>query len=134
MFAENTDNSFKPVGAVYPGAPVAEEIPSATPESYYNEEESPSDAAIMAGCGLLGCLVAGPWLAIATALGGKYVADRNQGPIGDSTRAVGRIAAAAGRKANEERLFLKLKDSVQSFFGGQDRSSNNINAQGTASK
>jgi len=134
MFAKNIDNSFEPVGAVYPGAPVAEGIPSATPESYYNEEESPSDAAIMAGCGLLGCLIAGPWLAIATAFGGKYVADRNQGPIGDSTRAVGRIAAAAGKKAKEERLFIKLKDSVQSFFGMQDRSSNNINTQGTASK
>eukprot|EP00580_Thalassiosira_gravida_P000745 CAMPEP_0201601198 /NCGR_PEP_ID=MMETSP0492-20130828/2203_1 /ASSEMBLY_ACC=CAM_ASM_000837 /TAXON_ID=420259 /ORGANISM="Thalassiosira gravida, Strain GMp14c1" /LENGTH=126 /DNA_ID=CAMNT_0048064329 /DNA_START=93 /DNA_END=473 /DNA_ORIENTATION=+ len=119
--------SFEPVGAVPPSAPVGEAIPSATPETYYNEDEGPpSDIAIMVGCGLLGCVIAGPFLAIVTGLGGKYIADRNQGPIGDSARALGRIAAAAGKKAKEEHLFSKLKDSVRSLFSKND--------QGTTSK
>eukprot|EP01083_Nonionella_stella_P062547 162628_1 len=58
----------------------------------------------------------GPFLAIITALGGKYAADRNQGPVGDTCRAVGRIASAAGKKAKEERLFCKLKAAVRSIF------------------
>lgn len=112
--------SFEPVGTVAPGVPVAEAMPSPIPETYYNEEEKPSDTAILVGCGLLGWVVAGPFLAIVTALGGKYVADRNQGPIGDSSRAVGRIAAAAGKKAKEEKLLHKFKASVRSLFSEKD--------------
>ena len=51
-------------------------------------------------------------MAILTALGGKYAADRNQGPIGEASRAVGRIASAAGKKAEEEHLLSKCKASV----------------------
>ena len=51
----------------------------------------------------------GPFFAILTALGGKYAADQNQGPIGDSSKAVGRITSAAGKKAKEEKLLEKLK-------------------------
>ena len=61
--------------------------------------------------------IRGPFLAILAALGGKYAADKNQGPIGDSTKAVGRIAASAGRKAKEERLFCKIKAAIRSLFG-----------------
>mmetsp|Transcript_38241 Transcript_38241/g.67120 ORF Transcript_38241/g.67120 Transcript_38241/m.67120 type:complete len:119 (+) Transcript_38241:110-466(+) len=109
--------SFEPVGTVDPSAPVVEAVPSTTsPETYNDEAERPSDTAIMVGCGLMGCIIAGPFLAIITALGGKFVADRNQGPIGDTTRAVGRIASAAGKKAEEERLLCKLKASIYSIF------------------
>ena len=53
--------SFEPVGAVAPNipAPVAEVVPpTAIPESYYNEDsESPTDTAIMVGCGVVGCII-----------------------------------------------------------------------------
>jgi len=61
-------------------------------------------------------LCSGPLLAILTALGGKYAADHYNGPIGESTKAVGRIAAATGKKAKEERIFGKLKDAIGSLF------------------
>ena len=57
------DYSFAPVGAVDPdavdpNAPIVEAIPSTQQESYYNEEkETPSDTAIMVGCGMLGWLI-----------------------------------------------------------------------------
>ena len=71
----------------------------------------------------------GPFGAILTALGGKYVADRNTGPIRDSSLAVGRIAAAAGRKAKEERLICKLKAAIRSLFNGKkDCKCNNCGA------
>jgi hypothetical protein len=62
----------------------------------------------------------GPFLAIIAALVGKYTADRNQGPIGDSVRAVGRIAAAAGKKAQEERLLCKIKAAIRSMISKDD--------------
>ncbi|KAL7536525.1 hypothetical protein ACHAXR_007215 [Thalassiosira sp. AJA248-18] len=131
------DFSFEPVGAVDPSAPVVEAIPS-TPsqEGYYDEEaENPSDTAIMVGCGLLGWVVAGPFLAILTALGGKYIADRNQGPIGDSCKAVGRIASAAGKKAKEEHLVDKVKGSIRSIFSKKDcHHCNNCENQGNTYK
>jgi hypothetical protein len=61
-------------------------------------------------------LHSGPCLAILTALSGIYAAERNKGPIGDSTRAIGRIAAAAGKKAREEHLLCKVKEAVGSLF------------------
>lgn len=71
----------------------------------------------------------GPFGAILTALGGKYAADRNTGPIGDSTLAVGRIAAAAGRKAKEEGLVCKFKAAIRSLFNGKkDCKCNNCGA------
>ena len=73
--------------------------------------------------------ISGPFGAILTALGGKYVADRNTGPIRDSSLAVGRIAAAAGRKAKEERLICKLKAAIRSLFNGKkDCKCNNCGA------
>eukprot|EP01083_Nonionella_stella_P113414 334344_1 len=97
------DYSFEHVGAVDPTAPIVEAVPSNGPESYCNEEaEHPSETAIIVGCGLLGWVVAGPFLAIITALGGKYAAAQNQGPIGEASLTVGRIASAAGKKAKEE--------------------------------
>ncbi len=62
----------------------------------------------------------GPFLAILAALGGNYAAHRNKGPIGDSIRAVGNIAAAAGRKAQEERLLCKIKAAFHSLFFKDD--------------
>mmetsp|Transcript_6750 Transcript_6750/g.14748 ORF Transcript_6750/g.14748 Transcript_6750/m.14748 type:complete len:127 (+) Transcript_6750:1226-1606(+) len=114
--------SFEPFGTVDPTAPIVKAVPSATPETHYNEDEGPpSDTAIMVGCGLIGCVIGGPFLAIVTGFGGKYLADRNQGPIGDSAIALGKIAAAAGKKAKEEHLFSKLKDSVRSLFSKKDQ-------------
>eukprot|EP01083_Nonionella_stella_P153374 492740_1 len=112
------DYSFQPVGTAEPSAPTVEAVPAnQSSETYQDDEvESPSDTAILVGCGLLGWVVAGPFLAIITALGGKYAADRNQGPIGDTSRAIGRIASAAGKKAKEERLFCKLKAAVRRLF------------------
>mmetsp|Transcript_27324 Transcript_27324/g.50370 ORF Transcript_27324/g.50370 Transcript_27324/m.50370 type:complete len:141 (-) Transcript_27324:191-613(-) len=131
--------SFEPVGTVDPSAPVVEAVPSTTsPETYYDEAERPSDTAIMVGCGLVGWVIAGPILAIITALGGKYLADRNQGPIGDTVKTLGRIASAAGKKAKEERLICKLKASVRSLFNKRKdcscKNCRNCSNQGTASK
>ena len=56
MVAKDT-YSFEPVGAVDPNLIVSEAVPSAVPESYYDETDRPSDTAVMAGCGLLGCLI-----------------------------------------------------------------------------
>lgn len=65
---------------------------------------------------MVSLLYSGPMLAIIAALGGKYAADKNRGPIGDASRAVGKVASAAGRKAQEERLLYKMKASVYSLF------------------
>ncbi|KAL3822262.1 hypothetical protein ACHAXA_005895, partial [Cyclostephanos tholiformis] len=53
-------------------AAIAEAVPSDDPGSKSdNDEQFPSDCAIMAGCGLAGWLVCGPLLAIVAALGKK---------------------------------------------------------------
>ena len=57
MVAKDT-YSFEPVGAVDPSVIVAEAVPPAVPESYYDDTDHPSDTAVMVGCGLLGCLIA----------------------------------------------------------------------------
>ena len=62
----------------------------------------------------------GPFLAIITALGGKYAAAQNQGPIGEASLTVGRIASAAGKKAKEEQLFCKTKTAIRSLFEKRD--------------
>mmetsp|Transcript_10576 Transcript_10576/g.18575 ORF Transcript_10576/g.18575 Transcript_10576/m.18575 type:complete len:134 (-) Transcript_10576:128-529(-) len=132
--AAKDNYSFEPVGAVDPSTPVVEAIPStSTPNSYYNEDERPSDTAIMVGCGLLGWVVAGPFLAIVTALGGKYAADRYEGPLAESSKAVGRIAATAGKKAKEENVLGKFKDTIGSLFRKKDCPHCNTK-KGTASK
>ncbi len=109
--------SFEPVDVqdTDPNTPTAQAVPEYVPDGSESEEEDPSDKAIMVGCGLVGCLLGGPFLAILAALGGSYAAGRD-GPIAESSKAVGRIAAVAGRKANEERLICKMKDSVYSIF------------------
>ncbi|KAL7464487.1 hypothetical protein ACHAXS_004821 [Conticribra weissflogii] len=111
--------SFEPIDAqdMYPNAPTAQAVPPLfAPGGGVTEEEDPSDTAIMVGCGLVGCLLGGPFWAILAALGGTYAAGRNNGPIGESSKAVGRIAVVAGKKANEEHLLCKMKDSVFSIF------------------
>eukprot|EP01083_Nonionella_stella_P005403 15604_1 len=110
------DYSFEPVGSVDPSAPI---MVGAVDEVEIDIEELPSDTAIMVGCGLLGWVVAGPCLAIVTALGGKYIADRHEGPLAESSKAVGRIAAVAGRKAKEEKLLDKIKAAISSLFSGR---------------
>ena len=54
------DYSFAPTGTVAPGMPVAEAVPSNPPDAYNDDEadNTPSDTAIMVGCGILGWLVA----------------------------------------------------------------------------
>ncbi|KAL3799888.1 hypothetical protein ACHAW5_004400 [Stephanodiscus triporus] len=115
--------SFEPVGAVDPDTsmPVlAEAIPEQQGTAGEDDKEHhPSDAAIMVGMGLVGWVIGGPFLAIITALGGKYAADK-QNKIGESCVAVGRIAEAAGKKAKEERLFDKLKTALHSMFSKKD--------------
>lgn len=111
--------SFQPIDAqdMHPNTPTAEAVPSLiAPGGVEPEEEDPSDTAIMFGCGLVGCLIGGPFWAILAALGGTYAAGRNKGPVGESSKAMGRIAVVAGKKANEEQLFCKMKDSLFSFF------------------
>ena len=54
-----------------------------------------------------------------TALGGKYIADRLDGPLSDSTKAVGRIAAVTVKKAKEEKLLDKFKAAISSLFNGR---------------
>ena len=66
----------------------------------------------------------GPCLAIITALGGKYAAEKN-GILGESAMALGRIAATAGKKAEEERLLEKLKDAICSLFSKTTSSGEN---------
>ncbi|KAL9180420.1 hypothetical protein ACHAXT_008390 [Thalassiosira profunda] len=113
------DYSFEPVGTVDPASapPVVEAVPTTPGTLHTEEEEDPSDTAIMVGCGLMGWLVGGPFFALLGALGGKYAADKNQGPTGESTKAVGRIAASAGRKAREENLGCKIRAAIRSLFG-----------------
>lgn len=103
------DFTFEPVRTTDP--PIVEAVPSAPPDS-----ENPSDTAVLVGCGLAGWVVGGPFLALLTALGGNW-AKKKQGPFGESTRAIGRITDAAGKKAKDEHLFSKLKESVASLFG-----------------
>lgn len=88
----------------------------------------------MVGCGLVGWVACGPFLAILTALGGKYLADNNQGPIGDASRAFGRITLAVGKKAKEEHLLEKLKNAIRSVFTKKECRCKNCSSQGSASK
>jgi hypothetical protein len=105
--------SFEPVSTAIPSAPVAEAVPDVVPET--EEDERPTDTAIMVGCGTLGMLVGGPFLALLTALGGRWAADKKS-PIGESTRAIGRVTASAGKRAREEHLWCKIKAAVGSLF------------------
>ena len=118
------DYSFEPVGTVEPNAPPLVEAVEAVP-SEEAEAETPSDTAIMIGCGLVGWVVGGPFMAILTALGGKYAADRHQGPIGETSRSVGRIAQSAGKKAKEEDFLGKLKATIRGLFGKKEEHSTN---------
>ena len=103
--------SFEPV----PSAPVAEATVVPPPPNTSEKEERPSDTAIMVGCGAIGMVIGGPFLALLTALGGRWSADKKS-PIGDSTRAIGRITATAGKRAQEEHLWCKMKAAVASLF------------------
>jgi hypothetical protein len=109
------DFTFEPVPT---DPPIVEAVPSPPPDYTVSANENPSDTAILVGCGLVGWVVGGPFLALLTALGGNW-AKKKQGPFGESTRAVGRIADAAGKKAKEEHIFCKLKASVRSLFDGK---------------
>lgn len=128
--------SFKPVGTEDPNAPIAEAVPAVPLDAAAEDEaENPSSTAIMVGCGLLGWVVAGPFLALLTALGGAYAAERNKGPFGESSKAMGRVAAAAGKKATDEHLFCKMKAAVRSIFKQKNCNCENCNKQGcSASK
>mmetsp|Transcript_21163 Transcript_21163/g.49688 ORF Transcript_21163/g.49688 Transcript_21163/m.49688 type:complete len:149 (+) Transcript_21163:55-501(+) len=86
-----------------------------------NDEESdeiqrdPSDAAVMIGCGLVGCMFAGPAFAILTALGGKW-ASKQDNAFAELSKSIGSVAELAGKKAQEEDLLTKLKSSVRLAF------------------
>mmetsp|Transcript_2940 Transcript_2940/g.4831 ORF Transcript_2940/g.4831 Transcript_2940/m.4831 type:complete len:134 (-) Transcript_2940:2823-3224(-) len=126
------DFTFEPVPS---DPPIVEAVPTPAPDftaSGNKNDENPSDTAILVGCGLAGWMVGGPFLALLTALGGNW-AKKKQGPFGESTRAIGRITDAAGKKAKDEHLFCKLKASVRSLFDRKRsrcehcESSNNVN-------
>ena len=53
------DYSFEPVGTVDPASapPVVEAVPATPGNLHTEEEEDPSDTAIMVGCGLMGWFV-----------------------------------------------------------------------------
>ena len=93
-----------------------------------DEIQVPSDAAIMVGCGLVGCLVAGPCLAILTALGGKW-ASKQDNAFAELSNSIGSVAELAGKKAQEEDLLTKLKSSVRLAF---NRGVDNRYREGTA--
>ena len=76
-------------------------------------------------------------MAILTALGGQYVADKKQGPLKESTLAIGRITATAGKKAKEEKLLDKFKAGIRSLFGKDENCKNcgsPVNQSGTTTK
>jgi hypothetical protein len=109
------DFTFEPVPSDPPIVEASPLTPDFTASGNKSEDENPSDTGILVGCGLAGWVVGGPFLALLTALGGNW-AKRKQGPFGESTRAIGRITDAAGKKAKDEHLFCKLKASVRSLF------------------
>jgi hypothetical protein len=108
------DFTFEPV-PTDPPIVEAEAVHPATAPSK-NSTDPPSDTGILVGCGLVGWVVGGPFLALLTTLGGNF-AKSKPGPIGDSTRVIGHIADSAGKKAREEDLLGKLKASIRSLFG-----------------
>ena len=55
-------------------------------------------------------------MALITTFGGNW-AKNKEGPFGESTRALGRVADAAGKTANDDHLFDKIKESISSLFG-----------------
>eukprot|EP00573_Skeletonema_grethae_P000906 CAMPEP_0201689576 /NCGR_PEP_ID=MMETSP0578-20130828/3134_1 /ASSEMBLY_ACC=CAM_ASM_000663 /TAXON_ID=267565 /ORGANISM="Skeletonema grethea, Strain CCMP 1804" /LENGTH=133 /DNA_ID=CAMNT_0048174261 /DNA_START=49 /DNA_END=450 /DNA_ORIENTATION=- len=121
------DFTFEPIPS---DPPIVEAVPTPTPDytASGHEEEHPSDTAILAGCGLIGWVVGGPFLALLTALGGNW-AKKKQGPFGESTRAIGRIAEAAGKKTKDEKLFGKVKHSIGSLFHGKKSTCEHCNCE-----
>ena len=113
------DFTFEPIPS---DPPIVEAVPTPPPDfnnaSGNSEDEQPSDTAILAGCGLVGWVIGGPVLALLTALGGNWV-KKKQGPFCESTRAIGRVAEAAGKKTKDEKLFGKMKESIGSLFQGK---------------
>lgn len=107
--------SFEPVSTTAP-VEAAVVIPTDTEEA----GERPSDTAIMVGCGAIGMCIGGPFLALLTALGGRWSADKKN-PFGESTRTIGRITASAGKKAQDEHLWCKMKAAVSSVFKRNNR-------------
>ena len=79
------------------------------------ERGGPSEVAVMIGCGLVGCLIAGPCLAILTAIGGKW-ASKQDNAFAEVSNSIGTIAELAGKKAKEEDLLTKLKNSARLAF------------------
>lgn len=110
-----SSSSFNPSGTVAPSAPIILEATSST------DEKQPSSTAIMVGCGLVGWSFAGSWAAVIAAVGGKYAANQKHSPIGEVSRAVGSIASAAGKKAEEQCLLLKVKRMIRSILGVADQ-------------
>ena len=69
-------------------------------------------------CGLTGCFLGGPFLAILAALGGAYSATHNKGPVGDASRAVGEVALAARDKAREHQVCEKTGTAAKAVAKG----------------
>ena len=84
-----------------PSAPpiVEATVPKITSDFVDDEIPSdPSDTGVLAGCCLAGWILGGPCLALLTTLGGNW-AKNKEGPFGESTRAIGRVADAAVKTA-----------------------------------
>ena len=101
MTADNKDFTFEAVPSEEtPIVETAAAVPKLTSDLDDNDESpsDPSDNGVLAGCFLAGCILGGPCLALLTTLGGNW-AKNKEGPFGESTRAIGRVADAAVKTA-----------------------------------
>mmetsp|Transcript_14395 Transcript_14395/g.30980 ORF Transcript_14395/g.30980 Transcript_14395/m.30980 type:complete len:155 (-) Transcript_14395:884-1348(-) len=85
-------------------------------------------------CGLTGCFLGGPFLAILAAIGGAYSATHNEGPVGDASRAVGEVALAARDKAKEHQVCEKTGTAAKSVAKGLKESFRRKSTSSTASQ
>jgi len=66
-----------------------------------SEEERTNVTAAGVGSGVFGLLLGGPFLGLLFGFGGAFAAERKQGFVGDTARAVGEVAITIQRKAKE---------------------------------
>ena len=104
-----------------------------------DEENAPKENNMVARgaaalCGLTGCFLGGPFLAILAAVGGAYSATHNDGPVGDASRAVGEVALAARDKAKEHQVCEKTGTAAKSVAKGLKESFRRKSTSSTTSQ
>lgn len=106
---------------------VNDDAPSTAKDPYFDdstieEDDQPQGNMVARGaaalCGLTGCLVGGPFLAILAAIGGAYSATHHKGPVGDASRAIGEVALAASAKAKEHHVREKTGKAAKTVVKG----------------